>query len=156
MIQMKLWTAGKTRFGCNWQTCSCMRASSQESQATGLVLWWYERGHTHERQIYHYKWHFKLEILIKWSQHTNQKRKELITEANMKDSKMLWNIVKDLAPKAKSALPVSLRDGDTVLSDTQDICDSFNNLFANIATEYTNNLPTHSFTRFYIFQIGSK
>ncbi len=56
---------------------------------------------------------------------------------------MLWNIVKDLAPKAKSALPVSLRDGDTVLSDTQDICDSFNNLFANIATEYTNNLPTY-------------
>ncbi len=31
-----------------------------------------------------------------------------LIEANMKDSKMLWNIVRDLAPNTKSALPVSL------------------------------------------------
>ncbi len=61
----------------------------------------------------------------------------------MKDSKMLWNIVRDHAPKAKAALPVSLRDGDTVLSDTQDIRDSFSKFFANIAAEYTSNLPAY-------------
>ncbi len=56
---------------------------------------------------------------------------------------MLWNIVRDLASKTKSILPISLRNGESVLSDTQDICDSFNKFFANIAADYTSNLPAY-------------
>ncbi len=77
-------------------------------------------------------WRNKANTLVKKGKTTYYRS---LIEANIKDSKMLWNIIRDLAPKAKSALPVSLRDGDTVLSDTQDICDSFNKFFANIAAE---------------------
>ncbi len=66
------------------------------------------------RDIYHSTndtnwrfWRNKVNTLVKKGKTTYYGG---LIEANMKDSKMLWNIVRDLAPKAKSALPVSLHD----------------------------------------------
>ena len=66
--------------------------------------------------------------------------KELII-ANKNDSKKLWKLLNELAPKHKLQDPVTLRDGETILSDPQDICESFNTFFTNIASSLTNNMP---------------
>ncbi len=66
-----------------------------------------------------------------------------LTEANIKDSTKLWDLLNKIAPKAKSVLPVTLKVGDSTLEDPQDICDSFNNFFANISSSILDNMENH-------------
>ncbi len=69
--------------------------------------------------------------------------KELV-DANVKDSRKLYKIMSELAPKDKLEDPVTLKDGDTLLSDPQDICESFNEFFTNIASSLVNDMPPAS------------
>ncbi len=48
-----------------------------------------------------------------------------------------------LPPKAKSVSPVTLKVGDTTLEDPQDISESFNNFFANVASSILDNMENH-------------
>ena len=57
--------------------------------------------------------------------------KQLI-ESNIGNSNKLWNLIRDLAPEGSKTTPTTLKDGDVTLSNPQDICDSFNEFFAQI------------------------
>ncbi len=45
------------------------------------------------------------------------------------NTRKLWKPLSELAPKAILQDPVTLKDGETTLSDPQDICESFNKFF---------------------------
>ncbi len=66
-----------------------------------------------------------------------------LIEANIKDSKKLWGLLNEIAPKVKSATPVTLKVGDTTLAVPQDISESFNNFFAHIASSILDNMDNH-------------
>ncbi len=55
----------------------------------------------------------------------------------------MWGLLNEIAPKAKSASPVTLKVGDTTLADLQDISQSFNNFFANITSSILDNMANH-------------
>lgn len=55
------------------------------------------------------------------------------------DSSKLWKYINELAPKDVKPAPTTLKEGNTVLTSTLDICESFNNYFATVVDEY---LPT--------------
>ncbi len=57
---------------------------------------------------------------------------------------MLWKLLSELAPKDTLQDPVTSKDEETTLSDPQDICDSFNRFFTNIASPLTHNMPVAS------------
>ena len=65
--------------------------------------------------------------------------KELI-EANMHDSKKLWSLIHEIAPKEQSASPVNLQVNSSIISDPKEICQSFNEYFANIASSVLENM----------------
>ncbi len=65
--------------------------------------------------------------------------KQLI-ESNIGNSKKLWNLIKDLAPETSKVTSTSLKEGDVILSNPQDICDNFNEFFAQIENAATDSL----------------
>ncbi len=46
--------------------------------------------------------------------------------ASLCDSKLLWEIIWELAPKSSTISPTTLNTGDQVISDPQELVDSFN------------------------------
>ncbi len=52
-----------------------------------------------------------------------------VIEQNNSNSKMLWDYLRQIAPKESKQLPSSVKDGDTKLTDPQYIVNSFNDLF---------------------------
>ena len=66
-----------------------------------------------------------------------------VNSTHYQATKKLWDLLRELAPKGSSPTPVTLqgsspiqvtlKDLDKILSDPQDIANSFNELFANIA-----------------------
>ena len=87
-------------------------------------------------------WRNKVTNLIKKSKSDYY---QSVIEANMADSKKLWNILREIAPSNKSASPASITNVDgKVISDPKAIADSFNDFFANIATNILENTPRSS------------
>ncbi len=66
--------------------------------------------------------------------------KEIII-ANKNNTRKLWKLLSELAPKETLQDPVTLKDGETTLSDPQDICERFNKFFTNITSSLTHNMP---------------
>ncbi len=64
--------------------------------------------------------------------------------ANKNNTRKLWKRLSELAPKENLQDPVTLKDGETTLSDPQDICECFNKFFTNIALSLTHNMPLPS------------
>ncbi len=49
-----------------------------------------------------------------------------VIEQTKSNSKMLWDYLRQIAPEDSKQLPSSVKDGDTKLTDPQDIANSFN------------------------------
>ena len=45
------------------------------------------------------------------------------------DSFKLWKLIKELAPNSLKTAPTTLKDGDTTITSTPDLCKTFNNYF---------------------------
>ncbi len=69
--------------------------------------------------------------------------KELII-ASKNNTRKLWKLLSELVPKETLQDPVTLKDGETTLSDPQDICEPFNRFFTNIASSLTHNMQLAS------------
>ncbi len=54
-----------------------------------------------------------------------------VVELNKSNSKMLWDYLRQIAPKGSKQLPSSVKDSDTKLTDPQDIL----NIFILLITE---------------------
>ena len=66
-------------------------------------------------------------------------------EANMSDSKKLWEILREISPNDKSAGPVTISEPDgELLTEPKDIADSFNDYFANISSSILQNMPAYN------------
>ncbi len=59
-----------------------------------------------------------------------------VIEQNKSNSKMLWDYLRQIAPKDSKQLPSSVKDDDTKLNDRQDIANSFNDFFTMIVDKY--------------------
>ncbi|CAB4024977.1 Hypothetical predicted protein [Paramuricea clavata] len=64
-----------------------------------------------------------------------------LIENNIGNSKKLWNLIRDLAPEESKTTPTTLKDGGVTLFNQQDICDSFNEFFAQIGNAIAACLP---------------
>ena len=62
-------------------------------------------------------------------------------ESNIGNSRKLWNLIKDLAREKSKVSPTTLKDDNIILSNPQDICDSFNEFFAQIGNSTADSLP---------------
>jgi hypothetical protein len=83
-------------------------------------------------------WRNKANNLVRNGKTTYYKQ---LIESNIGNSKKLWNLIRDLAPQESKTTPTTLKDGDVILSNPQDICDSFNELFAQIGNVIAASLP---------------
>ena len=52
------------------------------------------------------------------------------------DSSKLWKHIKDLAPTSLKRAPTTLKDGDTTITSTPDLCETFNNYFSTVVNQY--------------------
>ncbi len=52
---------------------------------------------------------------------------------------MLWDYLIQIVPKDSKQLPSSVKDGDTKLTDPQDIASSFNEFFTMIVDKYVSS-----------------
>ena len=87
------------------------------------------------------QWRNKVTALIKKSKADYY---QSVIEANMGDSKKLWNILREIAPTEKSTCPVTITGAnDETLSDPNAIANSFNEFFVNIASSVLENMPCH-------------
>ncbi len=57
------------------------------------------------------------------------------------DSAKLWKHIQELAPDDSKSAPTAIKDGETTLTDTQQLCESFNKYFSTVVHQYlqTNN-----------------
>ena len=83
-------------------------------------------------------WRNKSNNLVRKGKTTYYKK---LIESNIGNSRKLWNFIKDLAPEKSKVSPTTLKDGDVILSNLQDICDSFNEFFAQIGNSIVDSLP---------------
>ena len=66
--------------------------------------------------------------------------KQLI-ESNIGNNRKLWDLIKNLAREKSKVSPTTLKDGNIILSNPQDICDSFHEFFAQIGNSIADSLP---------------
>ncbi len=59
-----------------------------------------------------------------------------VIEQNKSNSKMLWDHLRQIAPKDSKQLPSSVKDGGTKFTNPQDIANSFNEFFTMIVDKY--------------------
>ena len=52
------------------------------------------------------------------------------------DSSKLWKLIKELAPNSSKTAPTTLKDGDTTITSTPDLCKTFNNYFSTVVNQY--------------------
>ena len=52
------------------------------------------------------------------------------------DSSKLWKLIKELAPNSSKTVPTTLKDGDTTITSTPDLCEKFNNCFPTVVNQY--------------------
>ena len=58
------------------------------------------------------------------------------------DSTKLWKHINELVPNNSKSAPTAIKDGETTLTDAQDLCESFNDYFSTVVYKYfpTTNL----------------
>ena len=48
------------------------------------------------------------------------------------DFSKLWKLNKELAPNSSKTAPTTMKDGDTTINSTTDLCETFNNYFSTV------------------------
>lgn len=59
-----------------------------------------------------------------------------LIECSKSDSRQFWQYIREIDPKSKSPDPPTLNDGDSELSDPDEIAAAFNTFFSNIVSKY--------------------
>ena len=83
-------------------------------------------------------WRNKSNNLVRKGKTTYYKQ---LIESNIGNSRKLWDLIKNLAREKSKVSPTTLKDCNIILSNPQDICDSFHEFFAQIGNSIADSLP---------------
>ena len=83
-------------------------------------------------------WRNKSNNLVRKGKTTYYKQ---LIESNIGNSRKLWDLIKNLAREKSKVSPTTLKDGNIILSNPQDISDSFHEFFAQIGNSIADSLP---------------